>query len=46
MNQNPIIMLRSNQLLLVCQSIEFAFENEIIRYNMTNQIALNFINDI
>jgi hypothetical protein len=39
-------MLRSDQLLLVSQSIEFPFINEIIKYNMTNQIALNLIDDI
>jgi hypothetical protein len=30
----------------VSQSIEFPFINEIIKYNMTNQIALNLINVI
>jgi hypothetical protein len=39
-------MLRSDQHLLVSQSIEFPFKYEIIRYNMTNQIALNLIDEI
>jgi hypothetical protein len=39
-------MLRSDQLLLVSQSIEFPFKNKIIRYNMTNQIGLNLIDEI
>jgi hypothetical protein len=46
LNQNQIIILRSDQLLLVSQSIEFPFKNEIIRYNMTNQIALNLFDEI
>jgi hypothetical protein len=46
LNQNQIVILRSDQLLIVSQSIEFPFKNKIFRYNMTNQIALNVINDI
>jgi hypothetical protein len=32
--------------LLVSQSIEFIFKNEIIRYNMNNQIRNNLIDVI
>jgi hypothetical protein len=46
MNQNLIFILRSDQLLLVSQSIKFPFKNKIIRYNITNQIVLNLINEI
>jgi hypothetical protein len=39
-------MLRSDQLLIVIHFIKFPFKNEIIKYNITNQIPLNLIDEI